>query len=201
MRRSKKTSQHRDIRPGRPRHPAIDRAIIKATLKLLAEHGYQGMSVEGVASEAGVGKTTIYRRYASKEELVVAAVGALRDDVGPLPDTGNVRADLVKMLDMYQVVFERGLSTFGALLVEERRTPELFELFRERIMGPRRDEAVRLLQRGVERGEIRSDVDLEAAMHALVGSMFIRRILGPGESRDKIEQTVDIVWRGLATNP
>ena len=79
---SKETSRQEDRKPGRPRDPSADRAILQAALKLLTDQGYAGMSVERVASEAGVGKTTIYRRYASKEELAAAAVGALRDHLG-----------------------------------------------------------------------------------------------------------------------
>ena len=189
--------------PGRPRDPEADRAILQATLKLLTEQGYAGMSVERVASEAGVGKTTIYRRYASKEELATAAVGALRDDLGPPPDTGSTRTDIVEMIVRAQGALERGpgFAMIGALLVEERRSPELFELFRERLIRPRRDEAVMVLQRGVERGEIRADADLEVAVHAMVGAIFMRHILGAPESRKRIEQTVDTVWSGLATTP
>ena len=193
--------------PGRPRNPEADRAILQATLKLLTDQGYAGMSVERVASEAGVGKTTIYRRYASKEELATAAVGALRDDLGPPVNTGNTRTDIVEMIVQSQVAFEHGpvFAMIGALLVEERRNPQLFELFRERILRPRRDEAVMVLQRGVGRGEIRADADLEVAVHALVGAMFARHILGTPESRERIEETVDTVWSGLSqknnTNP
>ena len=185
--------------PGRPRDPQADRAILRATLKLLMEQGYAGMSVERVASEAGVGKNTIYRRYASKEELAAAAVGALTDDMDPTPNTGSARNDIVEMILRNQVLLEHGpgFAMMGALLVEERRNPELFELFRERIMRPRRDEALLVLKRGVERGEIRTVTDLEIAIHAMVGAMFMRHVLGAPESREHIEKTVDLVWRGL----
>ncbi len=203
MTRSQETPRREDPKPGRPRDPEVDRAILQATLHVLTDQGYAGMSVERVASEAGVGKTTIYRRYHSKEELAAAAVGSLRDDWGPPPDTGNARADIVEMLVQNQAALERGpgFPMIGALLVEERHNPELFELFRERIMRPRRDDAIMVLRRGVERGEIRADVDLEIAVHAMVGAMLARHILGTPESRERIEETVDTIWRGLAANP
>ena len=190
-------------RPGRPRDPQADRAILRATLKLLTEHGYAGMSVERVASEAGVGKNTIYRRYASKEELAAAAVGALTGDMSATPDTGSARDDMIEMIIRNQVLLERGpgFAMVGALLVEERRNPELFELFRERLMRPRRDEALMILRRGVERGEIRADADLEVAIHAMIGAMFMRHIMGEPQSRERVEKTVDLVWSGLAANP
>ena len=167
------------------------------------EEGYAGMSVQGVASEAGVGKTTIYRRYNSKEELAAAAVATLRDDWGPPSDTGDARADIVEMLVQNQAALERGpgFAMIGALLVEERRNPELFELFRQRIIRPRRDDAMMVLQRGVERGEIRADANLEVAVHAMIGSILARHILDAPQAREQIEQTVDTIWSGLAINP
>ena len=193
-------SKQRGRKPGRPRDPQVDRAILQVTLKLLTDLGYAGMSVERVASEAGVGKTTIYRRYSSKGELVAAAVGTLKGDLGPPPDTGDARADIIEMIVQSQLALAGGpgFAMIGALLVEEDRSPELLELFRERLMHPRRDEAVMVLQRGVDRGEIRADVDLEIAVQAMVGATFIRHMWGVAESRRRIEQTVDTVWNGLA---
>lgn len=189
-------------KPGRPRDPETDSAILSATLKLLRDRGYEGTAVERVASEAGVGKTTIYRRYASKEELVTAALRALRDNSGPPPDTGDTRKDMVEMIVQTKAAIERGpgFAFIGALLVEEHRNPKLLELFRERILHPRRDEALTVLARGVERGEIRSDVDLELAVHAMVGATLMRHLLGSAQSRKRIKQTVDTIWSGLATN-
>lgn len=188
-------------RPGRPRDPGVDRAIVRATLRALGEQGYRGMSVEGVAAAAGVGKTTIYRRYASKEELVVAALSRLRDSGHPLPDTGSLRADLVGMMIQTHLIVLRVFSLMGAVLVEEHRNPELLELVRERILRPRRDEVMTMLQRAADRGEIWPDVDPEAAVHAIVGSMFVRRLLGIPESEEWIHQTVEVVCNGLLADP
>ena len=187
-------------RRGRPRDPEADRAILQTTLKLLTEHGYAGLSVARVAAEAGVGKTTIYRRYTTKEELVAAAVGALKDELGPPPNTGDVRADIVEMIVRSQEILVRGpgFAMIGALLVEERRNPQLIELFRERIMQPRRDDVITLLKRGVERGEIRANADLAVAAHAILGSILASHILGVAESAEMIEHTVDTIWRGIA---
>ena len=198
-----KQSGRSDPRPGRPRDPEVDRAILQATLRVLTDRGYAGTSIERIAAEAGVGKTAIYRRYSSKEELAASAAASIKDDWGPPPDTGNARQDIVEMLVQAQAAFEHGpvFPMLGALLVEERRNPELFELFRERIMRPRRDDAMKVLQRGVERGEIRADADLEVAIHAMVGSILARHIMGVPESREIIEETVNAVWKSLADKP
>lgn len=161
------------------------------------------MSVERVANIAGVGKTTIYRRYESKEELAAAAMRSLTDNLGPPPDTGSARDDIVEMLVQNQTAMVQGpgMSVMGALLVEERRNPELLELFRARIMRPRRNEAVKILQRGVERGEIRPETDLEATVYAMVGATIARHILGAPQNRTQIEKTVDTIFQGIKTHP
>ena len=87
----------------------------------------------------------------------------------------------------------------GVLLVEERRNPGLIELFRERIMRPRFDDAVMVLQRGMDRGELRAGVDLKVAVHAMIGSILAWHMLGVPQSREQIEETVDTIWRGWTT--
>jgi len=191
----------RNARPGRPRDPGVDRAIVRETLRALADQGYQGMSIEGVAEAAGVGKTTIYRRYASKVEMVVAALSTIRHSMGPLSDTGSLRSDLAGMMTQAHRVLPRVFSVMDAVLVEEGRNPELLELVRERILRPRRDEVMTMLRRAADRGEVRPDIDPEAAVHAIVGSMFMRRLLGILPSEEWIHQTVEVVCNGILADP
>lgn len=194
-------SRRESARPGRPRDPDIDRSILQATLRLLTAHGYAGMSVEGVAAAAGVGKTAIYRRYPSKAELAAAAVRSVRDDFGPLPNTGSARTDIIQMLTRFQPALQRaGFAMIGALLVEERRNPGLLETFRKRVFRPRRREAIKVLQRGVDRGEIRADADLDVAVDALIGSVLANHVLASGNPGQRIEQTVETIWSGLKVN-
>ncbi len=84
--------------PGRPRSAQIDQAILAAALHELTGVGYEAMSVEGIAARAHVGKTTIYRRWPSKEALVLAAIQGMQAEA-PIIDTGNLRADLVRMVE------------------------------------------------------------------------------------------------------
>lgn len=190
-------------RPGRPRDPELNESILQATLSLLTEHGYAGTSIEKVASYAGVGKTSIYRRYASKAELVVAAVGSLRGQKVPLPDSGSGRSDAIEWINRTRRPFERnfGLTLIGALLVEERRNPQLINLLRERVIWPQRAELITLLQRSRQRGEIRADCDLEEAAHALVGAVIWRRLLGFTTTREQVEAIVGTIWDGLEQSP
>src|SRR5581483_9265964 len=87
---------------GRPRSAEVDRAILDAALELLVEHGYGGVSMEAIATRAGVGKAAIYRRWSNKAELVVDALREAGCATMPMPDTGDVRADLIAMLSALQ---------------------------------------------------------------------------------------------------
>src|SRR5882672_996995 len=138
------------VRAGRPRDPACDAAILQATLDIFAEHGYGGVSMDGVAARAGVGKATIYRRYASKAELVVEAVrvGACLND--HLPDTGDLRSDLASML---LAMVDRLRSSDGAVLLtfaaERLLHPELAAEFERSVIGEKRAHARGLIAAAV----------------------------------------------------
>ncbi|MEO7429546.1 MAG: TetR/AcrR family transcriptional regulator, partial [Acidimicrobiales bacterium] len=137
-------------------------AILQATVDAFVEDGYAGVSVEGVAARAGVGKATIYRRFPSKAELVVEAVrcGAQIDD--DLPDTGDLRADLIAMM---RPLFDRLRGPESELLVrfatERVRNPELAEAFDRSVIGRKREHLRNLLASAVKRGDLRRDADLE----------------------------------------
>jgi AcrR family transcriptional regulator len=149
-------------RPGRRRDPACDEAILKATVDAFVEEGYAGVSIEGVATRAGVGKATIYRRFASKAELVAEAVRvtALIDD--HLVDTGDLRADLISTLSP---MVERLRGPDGKLLltfaVERVGNPDLSAAFERSVIGAKRVHVRKLLAAAVERGELAADADIE----------------------------------------
>lgn len=185
--------------PGRPRDERADRAILAATLKLLAEQGYAGMSIEAVATEAGVGKPTIYRRYADKPNLAAAALRSLVNDRSPTPDNGNARLDLLELLNVTINIFESGavFALIGALLVEEQRSPELFDVFRTSVIVPRRQQFEEVLKRGISRGEIRERISIDATTEALVGAIYARHISGLSLTNRWVQELLDSVWEGL----
>jgi AcrR family transcriptional regulator len=170
--------------PGRPRSAAADEAILQATLALLVEDGYRALTMERVRERSGVGKATIYRRYASKEELVRAAIVHLNSDI-PLPDdTGSLEADYMAVV---QIILARAAST-GALalmprlLGEVADNPEMHALFSEYLVEPRRRVVRGILERAVERGEVRADVDLDLAVDLVVGPMIYRVVIAGGDA-------------------
>lgn len=191
--------------PGRPRDPATDRAILAATIRLLGEQGYDAMSIEGVAAAAGVGKPAIYRRYPGKRELVVAALGSLAASVDPPRDSGDAREDLFAFVRRaFGALREQrpmGFSMVGTLLVTERAEPALIEMFRSVIYRPRLELAYEIIQRGIERGQIRADTRPDVVIELIAGSVFARHLLGEPEDDSWIEAVFDAVWRGLAATP
>lgn len=184
---------------GRPRDARIDEAILGATLRLLDEHGYQRMSIAAVAEAAGVGRPALYRRYASKADLVVDAISHMAS--GPEPELPADSRDAVgRLLTAAGGVFASpgGAAILGSLLAELRRDPELLAAFRAQIFEPRRAAVHRVLERGVARGDVAADVDREAVDSLLFGGLLARAILGETVDTDWIDRTLDQVWRGIA---
>jgi AcrR family transcriptional regulator len=187
---------------GRPRSAQVDAAILEAARDLLASEGYARMTVEAVAARAGVGKAAIYRRYPGKPDLAAAAVAGLSAAFA-LPDTGSVRSDVLTMLREFRGLMERfhGLPVIGTMLAEQAHNPELLERFREQVIRPRRAMMQEVLRRGIARGELRGDADLEFVGELLVGSWFARHLAGLPVPRDWAERVVDVALAGIAAGP
>jgi AcrR family transcriptional regulator len=190
-----------ESRAGRPRSAEADRAIMRATLELLADEGLQGLSVEGVAAKAGVGKTTIYRRYPGKRELVGAALASVLGEGGVPPDTGSVRGDLqaIAKVRLASLRRTRGHILMPRLLVDSAHDPELHRLIRRAFVDPGREAAKVVLLRGVERGELRPDLDLELAVDLLHGSFVYRLLISRSDLRASAhvpERAIDLVLEG-----
>jgi AcrR family transcriptional regulator len=190
--------------PGRPRSERAHQAILRATIELLLEQGFAEMSVEGVASRAGVGKATIYRRWPSKADLVAEAVGRLSHKVLDPVDTGSVRGDLLALAEQMFRTQEAGEVTqiMLKLMSERVRYPELQEAFVRRVAGPRRQVVVDVIQRGVERGELRPDVDVELLTDLLIGVTVYRSMMAAKRptriGRKELERVIDMVFEGVA---
>jgi AcrR family transcriptional regulator len=166
---------------GRPRDPSRDHVIMEATLELLAEEGYSHLSMEGVAHRAGVGKTTIYRRWHTKTALVVDALEQLSSNK-VIPTGGTVRERLTQLLTemLRHLRRGRGAQVMAALVGEIPRDPELAEAVRAVFLRKRQGTAFRLLQEGVANGELRPDLDMELAADLLMGPPILRRLLTGG---------------------
>ncbi len=184
---------------GRPRSEEAHKAILDATLALLAEVGFSALTVEGVATRAGVGKATIYRRWPSKLPLIVEAFGGLPgfEEV----DTGVLADDLKTMLRSYIQVFNStALSAVLPSLAGERtHNPELAALF-EPVSRERRQPLRRAFERAVDRGELAADVDLDLAADLVVGPIAVSLFFKGGRlSPRMVGPMVDMALEGIQT--
>lgn len=188
-------------RTGRPRDPEVDSAILSAALQLLADGGYEALTIEAVAASAGVGKASVYRRHAGKEELVVEAVASLIEPAERV-EGASVRDELVALLEAVRRKSDSSLAgkIFPRLLGAAADNPELMARYRVQVLDPRRRRFLGVLARGVEEGLIRPDVDLDHAADLIVGPMAYRNLLrtDPPPGPDLAARIVDDVLLALA---
>lgn len=188
-------------RPGRPRDARARRAILEATRTVLASAGFAGLTVDAVAAEAGVGKATIYRRWPSRERLVLEAVREVTAPVA-VPDTGALRSDLVA----FAQAVSGGITTTGVaqvlpgLAAAAAHSPTL----RDELVSfaaERRAHVRAALERAVARGEVAAGADLDLAVDQLVGPVVYRIVVtGAAPSADDVGAMVDQLVAGIG-NP
>lgn len=186
---------------GRPRDLRVDQAILEATRELVAERGVHEFRTEDVAVRAGVGKGAIYRRYASKDELVTAAVGALVDEEIRVPDTGSTRSDLLALMGEAVELYRGSLPgrLMPNLVSAMAQRPELARAVRDGFLASRRAALAHVLRRGIERGDLRSDLDLEFALDVFGGPLFYRLLITGGPINEQLAEAVaDLILRGFA---
>ncbi len=166
------------------------------------EQGFEAMSMEGVAARAGVGKTTIYRRWDSKEDLVMDAVVCHITSIDD-PDLGSVREDLVHLITAFQ---QTAHSTtlghiFPRMVAEVSDGSALGHLYARRVIEPRRQMLSSIIQRGIDRGELAAATDVEMGIDLIMGPVMLRRLFGKVSARGAhglSERHVDTVLAGLA---
>jgi AcrR family transcriptional regulator len=187
-------------RPGRPRSEAAEQALLDAALAAVSECGVEGVRCEDVATRAGVGKATLYRRWPGKEDLLIAAFASLKSPL-PSPRGTSVREDLIAMLDVIvkDAQDPRYARQFALLHGEGDRYPRLLARYKEQVVEPRRELMRTVLRRGIETGELRPGTDVEIAMLALIGTVLAREKheATPAEA-GFAERVVDEILQGIA---
>lgn len=171
--------------PVRRRGRVLENAIFEATLGCLADSGYAWLTMEGVAAAAQTGKAALYRRWSSKEELVLDALRACLPPAGPAPDTGSLRADLVELLTRMRAAMlsEPGAAARAVINEADReRARAVLELVLARVVDPTARLITEVLARGVARGEVRPEAVTPLVVDVAPALMLYRAKLGLGAS-------------------
>ena len=178
------------------------RAILTAALELLAETSYPELTIEAIASRAGVGKQTIYRWWRGKGAVMLDALCSVAEaDVPALPDTGDLRGDLLAMMRATVAEFAdpRLSATTRALTIETLSDEALAEQVRDRLLRPQLDAVKNRLRAGQDAGQIRDAVDLDQAVELLFGPLYHRWLLRTGPlTPDYADGVVDLAIAAIA---
>jgi AcrR family transcriptional regulator len=187
-------------RIGRPRSAQADAAIQQATVDLLVEDGYAGLTMSGVAQRAGVSTATLYRRWRSKLDLVVDVL-AMRAEESPVPDTGTLEGDCRAML---QALVDKARTTqttpiMAGLVGEIGRNPELASALRQNLIAPRREALKEVFRRARARDEVHAEADMGLAADLLFGPLY-HRLLVTGEpvTARVADKLCDLVLKALS---
>ncbi len=191
---------------GRPRSAEVHSAILTAAVELFAEEGFDGMSIEAVASRAGVGKTAIYRRWSSKEALVIDALKMLRVEV-PVVDTGNFREDATAFLRDTVHAYSRATNQLHVkvwlrIIGELYEHPELFSTLFAQLFEDRNRQLELLIRRAQDRGEIRHDLEATLVEDLVAGPIILHALLSVVRPttytlKDLTTMIVDVVLSGI----
>lgn len=178
-------------KPGRPRNPALDSAILSAAARQFGELGYARMSLESVAAAAGTTVPSLRRRYRNKAELAAAVIGSLRVEEPPA-HAPSPRAHALAILENFHSNLRAipALAILGSLLAEEERHPELLRLFKTRLVEPRRA----LLRQALAAGDLPGSADLDALTSMLIGSFYGRYVTVAGIPDDWPDRVLSAVW-------
>jgi AcrR family transcriptional regulator len=186
--------------PGRPREQRVTGAALEAVLDLVVEHGIDGVTMDAVAARAGVSKPALYRRWPTKQDLLIAAAETRIGELS-VPDLGDFRDELRLILTTrLHAYLQPGINRLMAGMIgaaaDEGAGHGGYGRYTERIMRETR----RVLERGIERGQVRADIDVRAATSLVAAPLVFRLLVEPDRPDEGfVEQIVDLVARAVST--
>lgn len=185
---------------GRPRSERSRRAILNAAATLLSKRGYADITIEGIAAEAGVGKTTIYRWWSTKASIYIDLYAELAVEIVPPPDTGDFAKDLsILIRGAFRLYRETaaGLALAG-IVAEAQSNATVSKMVRNEFAPSRRHVILTILERAARRGEISKDVDLELVSEIIAGAVWYNLLVGIGDMTDRhASRMIDRIVRGI----
>ncbi|PWU04651.1 MAG: TetR family transcriptional regulator [Terriglobia bacterium] len=185
-----------------PRLPSVraHEEVLTVALKLIADRGVDGVSVDAISEASGVSKATIYKHWTNKEALCLEAIGNLQSGLPVETDTGDVRAEIVKLLrHLAEAPRPRALMRImPKILGHASSNPKFAKAWGERIEQPRRTRLIRLIERAAAAGELGSDTDVELAVHMLLGPVLYHRMMRTAMPPRMLETIVEFYWKANA---
>jgi AcrR family transcriptional regulator len=189
--------------PGRPRSQISHQAMLQAALELLSEVGFDRMSIEAVATRAGVGKTTIYRRYSGKEELVADAIESMRQDV-VIPDTGNFWNDISELINnAAQITLTPlGKQSVAMIINSASSNTQFAQIYWIKYLQPRRQAFAIVIERAKARHELQDDLDSDLTFDIISGIMLYTSIFKTTSQswEDYVLSALKLVFKGSSLN-
>lgn len=206
MTRTARTTPSQTPGPGRPRDTDLDTAIIRATRQRLAVQGYSRISLSEIAAAAGTTRPTLYRRWPTKLDLVIAALEwgfHAQTDSYPTKTMTEMEpreafVEAVRRLDP-AYFNEDAMLLMGNFMGEARRTPELLEVVRERAVNPRLEQLEAVLFKLREEGWIRADIDVRSIATLCFGAYFATFLREDTDHRTVAESVCDTLWPSLVS--
>jgi AcrR family transcriptional regulator len=186
----------------RTRDEAARRRVLDSARDLVCELGPRGVTVDEIAAAAGVGKQTIYRWWPSKSSVIMEALIELTDPVpADLPDS-TYEAVRLQLRRVAQMFASRNGDLIRELVADAQGDPTLARDFRDRFFAHRRGRGAATLEQGIASGELRPDLDVDAALDVLYAPLWLRLLLGHRPvSQTGADQVLDLVWPGLKNEP
>lgn len=176
--------------------------ILEATLEVLADVGYDRLTMDAVATRAKASKATLYRRWTNKVSLIIDAL-LVQKGAPVLPDTGSLRGDLIEAFCGFGgIMDEQAVATLSSVLTAITRDAEFAHEFRTRVIGPKAAVSQAIYERAVARGEVRADLDIKLFAPALAGILLHRAyLLGEAPTAELIERVIDQIILPAALAP
>lgn len=174
-------------------------AVLDAAFAELGEKGYGGLSIEAVALRSGVAKTTVYRRWPTRDELVADALDSRSDRYEPVPDTGSLRGDLKEFCEgvRAKLTSNHGKAMLKSLVAAVDQSPEIVETV-QRFWRQRRDVGAQLVERWIRRGVLRPGTDVDLLVEAILAPIYLRVLLPGGPlTEDVLGGFIDIALGGV----
>ena len=176
---------------------AHDKAL-EAAIELIADRGIDATRVDAIAQASGVSKATLYKHWKNRDELLLDAIGRLSEQY-PVFDSGDTRTDLIAFLGylVQRKRSERAARMWPRIIAHGCLNSEFARLLRQRFTAPARERFIELLKRGITRGDLPRDLDLDFARDMLIGPIMHRRIHGTKIPPGLPERVVDLFWSGF----